>query len=124
MHVGVRASPPTYRDAYVTGFYQTPLATGKAKNGRLAVTKEPQHAHHLPLIIAFGLRMQVLKGQWYACWGSYLTTNLQQIICKPLLQPYRYCKQQVQQLLMLLNPHHHLLLQTQVPQQALLRSVS
>ncbi len=45
-------------------------------NGRLVVTKEPQHAHHRLLIIAFSLHMQVLKGQWSSCWGSYLTTNL------------------------------------------------
>ncbi len=46
-------------------------------NGRLAVTKEPQHAHHRLIIIAFDLYMQVLKGRWSSCWGSCLTTNLQ-----------------------------------------------
>ncbi len=46
MHVGVRTSPPTYRDAYIKKFYKTSPTTRKAKNGRLVVTKEPQHASH------------------------------------------------------------------------------
>ncbi len=37
---------PTYRDGYVKRLYKPPPITKKTNNGRLVVTKEPQHAGH------------------------------------------------------------------------------